>query len=142
MTTEVITATLIMSASEIATRKSFAGADNTLNYYIAQAGETTPQFSDASPGGTAWELATIRETAANISIHADRTLTETSSASEADFYFYIHGTADNYAVSGVLRSHPGHPHHDLFERAERGYGTTEGDLERDPGPRDWPYGRA
>ena len=38
MTTDVTTATLIMSASEIATRKSFAGSDNTLKYYIAQAG--------------------------------------------------------------------------------------------------------
>ena len=51
MTTDVTTATLIMSASEIATRKSFAGSDNTLKYYIAQAGETTPQFSAASLGG-------------------------------------------------------------------------------------------
>ena len=100
MTTDVTTATLIMSASEIATRKSFAGSDNTLEYYIAQTGETTPQFSEASPGGSAWELVTIRETAANISIHADLTLTETSSASDADFYFYIHGTEDNYAVYG------------------------------------------
>ena len=100
MTTNVTTATLIMSVSEIATRKSFAGSDNTLKYYIAQAGETTLQFSAASPGGSAWERATIRETAANISIHAELTLTETSGTSEADFYFYIHGTADNYAVYG------------------------------------------
>lgn len=96
----VTTQTLVMSAAEIATRKAITGSDNTLTYYIAPAGGTTPQFSAASPGGSAWELATMRETVANVSIHVNLNLVETSHYANADFYLYVHGSADNFALYG------------------------------------------
>ena len=65
----VTTQTLVMSAAEIVTRKAITGSDNTLTYYIAPAGGTTPQFSAASPGGSAWELATMRETVPSATGH-------------------------------------------------------------------------
>lgn len=97
---EITTQMLIMSDADIASRKAIAGDDHILNYYIAKTGETTPQFTEPSPGASDWELTTMRETAANVSIHTNLKLVEQASPTNADFYLYIHGSENNYALYG------------------------------------------
>ncbi|MFL2850053.1 MAG: Ig-like domain-containing protein [Pseudohongiellaceae bacterium] len=85
---------LIMSDSEIATRKSIAGTARILNYFINT--ETTSEFKTPEE----WQYKVIRESTARASSILNISIKETAIQNEADVVVYIHKAQFRDSLSG------------------------------------------
>ena len=91
---EIKISELIMSDSEIATRKNIAGTARILNYFINT--ETTSEFKTPEE----WQYKVIRESTARASSILNISIKETVIQNEADVVVYIHKAQNRDSLSG------------------------------------------